>query len=798
MKIALRQLLKTPGFTIVALITLALGIGVNTTAFTVLNHLILGSQPYPESDRLVQIWSTTPQFRNGSIAPGDFCDIREQSTSFAHLSVYYVNYQGSVALPGHTPERSIAMAVTADFFPVIGIAPLLGRTFTAQEQTKDLPVVVISHNYWQRQLAGDPAVLDRSLRFNGRTVAIIGVMPPVLDHPQLWNGRLDLWHLDPIEPNRQVRDIAWYNLIGRLKPGATLAQAEAEVSGIAARLAKDYPKTNDQRGARVEPYAPDYLGDLGRNLVWLIMALSATVLLIACVNLANLQLVRATGRSREYAIRLALGASRRQLMRLLLTESLLLALAGGVLGLLVAKWGNVYFALFFDYPLPLNPRVLTYAFLAATVTGVASGLIPAWLGSRADVNTALKQSGRGSTADRSRHRLRHTLIVVEVALTLTLLTGAGFFIRGLQRITDRDLHWRTENVLTGTFSLSYQDYGDAPNVRHEVFTEKFLAALHRLPGVDHAAISLGTPAAGPSGGLRVLLEGQAPPAKGQEPVAMVCRVTPGYFATYGIRLLHGRNFAETDRLGSPAVAIISEAMAKKFWPGENPIGKRFRNAELDQPEWQEVIGVTADTVFGADFAGLFPTYHVYQPWAQQSARFITLSLHAHSDPRLLAVGVRKALAGIEPDVAITELNTAEEVLTLYLSGFSLVRRTLTILAGLGLLLSAVGIYGVIANLTAERAQEVGVRMALGAQSRDVLWLFLRNGVALALVGTGVGLLLSFGLMKLLTQSIMIVPGNDPWMIAGLAAVLVLIALLACWLPARRATKVDPVVALRAD
>lgn len=795
-KIALRQLLKTPAFTVIALFTLALGIGVNTSAFTVLNYLVFGSQPYPEADRMVQIWSTSPQFQNGNIAPGDFCDFREQSTSFIHLSVYYVNYQKSVAIPGHTPEQSIAMAVTADFFTILGLAPALGRTFTPGDQAGQLPVVIISHHFWQKNLGGDPQVLGRSLRFDGKTVSIIGVMPPVLDDSRLWNGRLDLWHIDPLEANRQVRDKAWYSLIGRLKPGVTLGQAQAEVKAIAARLAKDFPKTNEQRGARVEPFAPDSLSDIGHTLTWLIMALSVTVLLIAYVNLANLQLVRATGRSREYAIRLALGASRGQLMRQLLTESLLLSLAGGACGLLVAKWGNLYFAAFFDVPLPLDPRVLGYALLASTLTGVAAGLIPAWLGSRADVNSALKLSGRGSTADRSRHRLRHSLIVVELALALTLLTGAGFFIRGLQRVIDRDLHWRMENILTGPFELSYENYGDEPNVRHEVFTEKFLTALRQLPGVDHAAISLGTPAFGPGGGQQLLIEGQAPPPKGQEPFATVCRVTPDYFETYGIRLLQGRNFAETDRLGAPAVAIISQAMAAKFWPGENPIGKHF--GEPNRPGWQEVIGVASNTTFGPDFVGLFPPSHFYQPWAQQSTRFPTFSIHSTADPRALGDAVRQALARIEPDVAITQLVTAEEAMAQSMDGFLLVRGILAILAGLGLLLSAVGIYGVIANLTAERTQEVGVRMALGAQQHDVVWLFLRNGLFLALLGTVIGLLLSFALTRVLTRSITIVPGNDPWVIAGLAVVLVLVALTACWLPARRATKVDPVIALRAD
>lgn len=796
MKLALRQLLRTPGFTVVALLTLALGIGVSTSTFSVLNYLVFGSHPYPEPERLVQAWSTTPQYQNGNFSPGDFCDFREQSTAFAHLSVYYVNFQKSLALPGHTPERSTAMAVTADFFPILGVPPALGRTFTLEDQIQQAPVVVITHDFWQRQLGGDPAVLGRTLRFDARTVTIIGVMPPRLDDGRLWNGRLDLWHLDPFEANRQVRDKAWYSLLGRLKPGVTLEQAQVELQAIAARLALDYPKTNDQRGVRLERFALNHLSDIGRTLTWLIMALSATVLLIACVNLANLQLVRATGRSRESAIRLALGASRMQLMRLLLTESLLLAFAGGTLGLFVAHWGNAYFSLFLEVPLPLDGPVLTYALLAAGVTAALSGLVPAWLGSRADVNAALKQSGRGTTADRSRHRLRNSLIVIELALALTLLTGAGFFIRGLQRIVDRELHWRPDNVLTGAFELGYAAYGDEPNVRHEVFTEKILAALRALPGVDHAAISLGTPVFGPGGGQQILIEGQAPPTAGQELVATLCRVSPDYFETYGIRLLQGRNFAGSDRADAPPVAIVSQAMARKFWPGENPVGKRF--GFPNQTGWHEVVGVASDAVFASDFAGLFPPYHFYQPWAQQSTRFPTISVHTVSDPHALAGSVRKALASIEPDVAFTQLGTARESMDSDLAGFSLIRQTLVTLAGLGLLLSAMGIYGVIANLTLERTQEVGVRMALGAQSRDVVWLFLRNGLLLTLVGTTIGLGLSFALLRILAQSIAIVPGNDPWIILVLAVGLGGIALLACWLPARRATKVDPIVALRAD
>ncbi|MGA2445437.1 MAG: FtsX-like permease family protein [Opitutaceae bacterium] len=641
-------------------------------------------------------------------------------------------------------------------------------------------------------------MLGRSLRFDGKTVTVIGVMPPVLDDPLLWDGRIDLWNLDFVEINRQMRDRSWYSVIARLKPGVTLGQAQAEVRTIAARLAHDFPKTNDQRGLRVAPFAPDYIGDLGRTLNWLVMALSLSVLLIACVNLINLQLVRSTGRSREYAIRLALGASRGQLMRLLLNESLLLSLAGGAFGLLVAKWGNSYFAGYFDAPMPLDLRAVAFAFAVTVLAGVVSGAIPAWLGSRADINAALKQGGRGSIADRSRHRLRHGLIVAELAMALTLLTGAGYFIRGIQRIMSRELHWRPENTLVGYFELPFERYGDGTDSRLQAITDKFLAALRLLPGVDHVAVSSNSPAWAFGGRMNLLIEGQIPPSKENAPVARYLTITSDFFDTVGIRLLQGRNFADFDRPEAPGVVIINQTMAEKFWPGQDPIGKRIGDADSNNPRWFEIVGIVNDIVAGLDFDGQHSRYQFYQPWAQRSSRFVTFSAHCVSDPRALTNRVRQTLAGIEPDVAITDLTTAEEAMRNSLSGFAFVRRTLTQLAGLGLLLSAVGVYGVIANLTVERTHEIGVRMALGAQRGDVIWLFLRHGVTLALIGAAIGLLLSFALVRILIQTVAVIPGNDSWVIVDLAAALVAVALLACWLPARRATKVSPLVALRAE
>ena len=800
LRFAGRSLAKSPSFTIICLTTLALTIGVNTTAFTLLNRQLFFSPPFPASDRMVQIWSVTPESGNTLTAPADFCDIRDQNTVFEHAAVYGVRNQNTIAESGKPAERCVAMFVSAGFFPTIGVNAALGRTFVAADQDKGQAAVVLSNAYWKTHFASDPHVLGRTLRFNATMVTIVGVMPAVLDDRQIWNDNINLWLLVFFKGKAAtLRDEASYSVVARLKPGATLRQAQTELTVLAARLAHDFPKTNNRRGFRAEPYAPDYAGDLGRLTYWLIMALSLTVLLIGCINLANLQLVRTTSRSRESAIRLALGASRGQLMRLLLTESLTLSLAGGALGLLVAKWSNSYFATFFNSPMPLDLRVLAFALIVSVFTGVVFGAIPAWVGSRADINAALKQSGRGATSGRSRHWLRQALIVIQVALALTLLSGAGYFVRGIQRIMNRELHWQPKNILIGSIELPYVSYGDNTNVRHQVFTDKFLAALRQLPGVDHAAISLGSPAYELDGDITFLIEGQPPSPQGNEPSALADIVTPDYFDTYGLHLLQGRSFSETDRQGTPAVALINQAMAEKFWPGKNPVGKRISTTQPQLPGWYEIVGIVNDITYGGDFVGQYPRYHLYMPWSQRSLRYVTFSVHSTSNARALEKGVRTALAGIEPDVAITQLATAEETMTANLAGALLVRRTLIELAGLGLLLAIVGIYGVIANLTVERTQEVGVRMALGAQRGDVVWLFLRNGIVLALVGMVTGLALSFSLTHFLNQKVsMVMPGNDPWMVIGMAVTLVATAVIACWLPARRATKVNPVDALRSD
>lgn len=798
MKFAFRQLAKTPGFTVVALLTIALGIGVTTTAFTVLNRLLLQSLPFREPQRLVQIWRTSSQADTLPQTPGDFFDMRDQATVFEKMALYYVNFMGSFAQEGQPIEQSVSMVVTGDYLPMMGITPMLGRAFTLEDEEKQEPVIILSDRFWEKKFGRDPHALGRTVRANGKSFTIIGIMSPKLNDPMLFQGPIDFWTLDNAAVNRNLRGNGWYMSAARLKSGVTLNQAQMELKTLAARYAHDFPKTNADTGFRVIPYPSDSIGVVGARLTWLIMALSAAVLLIACVNLANLQLVRTTGRTREIAIRLAMGASRRQLIRLLLSESLLLALVGGALGLTVAKWSNSYLANYLSLEMPLDLRVLGFAFAVSALTGVLFGTVPAWLASRTDVNRGLKQSARGSTADRSRHRLRQTLIVVELALALTLLAGAGYFVRGLQRLTHQEMGWHADQVLIGIFSLPHDRFGEEGDERSSAFADRFREDLLAIPGVDETVMSRGAPIFGLGRAVPISIDGRPPQPPGKEPIALMDSVGPGFFKLYDIHLLQGRDFTRTDQKGSPQVVIVNQALADKFWPGESPLGKRIGNVATTKQEWWEVVGVVNNMAQFGDIGPLGSNLQAYRPFPQNSHRFITFSVHSKNDVRTASEGVRKALARIEPDVAITFLATGKEILNQQLGGFTLVRRLLIEIAVLGLLLAAVGIYGVIANLASERTQEIGIRMALGAQPNDVRWLFLSNGFRLAAIGTALGLLCAFGLTHVLSTMLAIVPGKDPWMVLSVAGLLIVVSLLACWLPARKATKVNPLVALQGD
>jgi putative ABC transport system permease protein len=792
---AFAQLSKNRGFTVISLLTLALAIGVNTTGFTVLNRLLLQPSPYSNPELLVQVVQTSPQGQDMPHSPAEFLDEQARSKSFEKMAAYFVNPMGNLVTPGHIARQSTAISTSADYFPVIGIVPTVGRAYGADDATRHANVVVLSNAFWQKQFGGDPGVVGRTLRFDGVVETIIGVMPEALDDPMLYGKPVDLWRLDDLEVNRNLRDKNWYSVLGRLKPGIALGQAQAELAAIATALATEYPKTDAGQGIRAERF---HTGTDFGKISWLVMDLNLVVLLIACVNLGNLQLARNTGRAREFAIRLALGSSRGRLVRMLLFETLLLSLAGGALGLLVANWGSAGVAASFGIAMPLNLKVVGFAFVIATMTAVIFGTLPAWIAARADLNSAFKLGTRSATADRSRHRLRRVLIIGQLAMTLMLLTATGYFIRGLQKLTHDRTGWTPEHLLVGGFSLTHERYGEEGDKRSAAFGTAFIDGLQALPGVDEATIMSSFPSTGPGSTSGFLIDGQPVAPKGKEPIATPNWVSPGYFSTFGIHLEQGRDFSAADRSGTPRVAIISHSMARKFWPGENPIGKRIGDPNAATPQWCEVVGIAADIDGLGDSSPVESHYEIYRPWAQTSRRFIVFAVRANGNPAVLSDSVSKVLAEMEPDVAISQMGTMDEILKTNLSSVNVARQGLIDIAVLGLVLSFAGIYGLIANLASERTQEVGIRMALGAQSGDVLWLFLRNGIRLAVAGIGIGLLLSCLLMVGLTKVMGALPGNDPRVVVVVTLLLVAVSLVACWLPALRATKVDPNVALRTE
>ena len=800
-RFAVRQLLKSPGFTVVAVLTLALGIGVNSTMFSVLNALIFKGAPFGDSGRLVDVFTTAPDLPYLIWSPAEAHDIRQQSTVFDGFAATG-GWNPSMARPGEPAVRLDVMTVSQDFLPMLRVSPAMGRLFTPAENEVG-SAAVLTNQFWQRRLGGDPNAIGRVLHLDGKSVTVVGIMPPALDDPLTW-GRVDLWVPIAYDPKGwAIRNAGWLSVTARLKPGVTIAQAQAEMDTLAARYAHDYPQYSAERGIGVVSLEQHRIDPLTRRMSWLVMDLSLFVLLIACVNLANLQLVRTTGHAREHAIRLALGSSRWRLVRQLLTESLILSLAGGALEILVARWGNVILGSriqvdgVYGLELPLDLRVAGFAFLAAAVTGALFGVVPAWIASGADANTALKQGGRGTTGDRSRHRLRHVLIASEVALALTLLAGAGYFVRGTQRLLLRDFGFRPENRLVGNIDLVNRKYDGIPAHAHAF--DQLRAALGALPGVDGVALSTGNPALRFWGLGDIAIGGREAPPIGKEPLTFFAQVTPGYFGVEGIRLLKGREFTEADREGTPKVAIINEAMARAFWPGQDPIGKRIGTGERAKRDPVEVVGVAADvTVPYFTFQPPETPFQTYTPLYQDDSSWITFTLRSSSDPRPLEESVRSVVTRMDPDLAVYSMGSSQEKIAGWMADFELMGGILAVMATLGLLLSSVGVYGVIASLAAQRTQEIGIRTALGAQRGDVLWLIMRNGLRLAAMGTAIGLALAFTLTFVLGRVMPEVPGKSAAVTLGLSLLIVAVALVACWLPARRVTKVDPIIALRGD
>ena len=800
LRLALRSLRNNRGFTAIAVLTVALGVGANTTIFSLLNTVMFRPLPYPDPDRLAALFRTSPQSQSWPHSVANFLDQRQQNTVFERLAAFTWQ-RFNLAEAGEPAESLRGIAATADFFPALGASAALGRTFTAEEdQPGRDQVIVLSHSFWVRRFAADPNIIGRRLRINGEKVAVIGVMPAAVEYPQLW-GPLDAWRPLTFSPDqRQDRRNNWLQALGRLKPGVSVPAANAAMRSLASRLEQTYPEANAHNNLRVAPLRESIGDRASRRFAWLLLGLTGFVLLIACVNLANLQLARAASRSRELAVRLALGAGRWRLMWQLLVESLIVALLGGAAGIVLAIWAGNFLGSRLTIgdehglPVTLDWRVLLFALLASILTGVLFGVAPAWLASRTDLNGVLKAQARGTTAGRSQHRLRQALIVGEFALALVLLTGAGLFIGGLHRFMRQDPGWRVDGLLTGWLRLDSSKYPSPDQWRS--FVERLDERLAAIPGVAQTAVSSSLPiwAFGASRGF--VIEGQPAPALGQAPLVHTEAVTPRYFETFGIALRQGRFFSSTDTTNRPDVVIINEAMARQFWPGASPIGKRIGGTDQADPGWQEIVGVVNDIRFPANLGRPDTLWQIYCPIAQDPRPYVAVELRTSGPPEKMAPALHAAVADLDPDLPVNELGSARQHVDRLLANFRLAGGLLGAFAVLGLVLAALGVYGVISHFVAQRTGEIGVRMALGAQTRDVTWMVLRQGVVLSFLGIAVGLAGAVLVVSLLEAAVPELPANDPKTFVAIVGALLLVALFACWWPARRASKVDPLAALR--
>jgi len=796
---SLRMLLKNKGFTVIAALTLALGIGANTAMFSVLNTFLFKSLPYPQSEQLVRVWRTSPHSQSWPFSAANFFDQHDQNTVFEKMAAY--NFASrNLTTQGQTAERLLSLAGTADFFPLFEVAPARGRLFKPEEFESGADnVIILTDRFWARRFGSDPSIVGGKIQLDGKTVEVVGVMPPGFDHPLLWRS-VDIWQPLTFTPERKTnRGNNYLSSIGRLKPGVTIEQAEQSMIALAANIHKQN-SSNEGESLRLEPLQRSMSDDIGRTVMWFTFGLAFVVLLIACANLANLQLVRTMARSRELAVRAALGAGRLRLLRHSLTESIIVALIGGVISLAIALWGVRFIStrLFTDLPganVQLDYKVFGFALLCSLVTGVLFGTVPAWLASRADVNLALRENSRGSTSGRSQHRLRHALIIGEVAFAFVLLAAAGLFLRGLHRFINADPGWQVDGLVMANISLRGEKY--ATDKQRVVFLTELENRLSTLPGVQRFAIGGSHPVFGYNSSSSFLVEGQPEPPPDKYPEMFFEPVSSNYFDTLGARLRQGRAFNAADTSDHPNVVIINEAAARTFWPNENPVGKRISSTGKKR-DFYEIVGIVNDLAFPGELGEPYTRYEAFVPVSQAAPGYFMIILRTSSSAEAIGNSLRSSIAGIDPELPVYRVRTARDAVNQGLGYLSLVGSLLGAFATVGVLLAAIGIYGVVSYTVMQRTGELGIRMALGAQTRDVLWLVLSKGAIVVLTGALIGVAGAFGVSKLLIAFIPSLPTRDPLILALTGVALVVVALVACYIPARRATRVDPLVALKSE
>jgi putative ABC transport system permease protein len=792
----LRGLRKTPRFTTAAVLTVVLGVGANATLFSVMNPLLFKPLPYPEPDRIVNLYRTSPQSQEWPHSIGNFLDYRDRNRVFEQLTAWTYR-DSSLAKPDQPAERLLSIRASGDFFAVFRVEPLIGRTFTRADDTSGAePVVVLSHRVWQRRFAGDPKIVGRAIRLDGVNVTVIGVMPESFEYPLFW-GAVEIWRPLALPQALINRGNNYLRSIGRLRPGVTVAQADDAMKAIVKQVLAEHTDLGQNQSVRVA--ALSIATSVQRRVSGFAFALTFLVLLIACVNLANLQLARTAARAREFAIRGAIGGAKARLMRQSLTESLLLSVVGGALAIPLSYWCTQLIAsrLFAELPsvrIALEPVTLLFAFGCALVTGVIFGVVPAWLASRADINEVLKQSTQSAVTSRSPHRFRHALIVAEIAFALIALAGSVSLIRGLQRLTAVDPGWRVDGLFTARVNLPIARYREAE--KQVAFYSALETRVRSLPGVTGVALSNSSVPANPYNSSSTFF------AEGREDPLLAYResVTPAYFDTLGIRLLRGRLFTDDDVTGKPPVTIVNESMAHRVWPNEDPIGKRIGLffGRRDQQEWRIVVGVVSDVTFPsfASTGTVDSELTTYHPLAQEPQLSVNITVRTTAQRDAIASGLGREAAALDRDVPVHSLMTARQAEARSTATLNLLSNVLGAFALLGLALAAVGIFGVVSYSTTQRAGELGMRMALGARQSAVLWLVLKQGVTLTIVGTIVGLAGGLGLGRVLSSMMPNLPSAEMVFVLGASLFMGLISIAAFSIPAWRASKTNPMLVLR--
>jgi macrolide transport system ATP-binding/permease protein len=804
-----RMLAKSPGFTLVAVLSLALGIGANTAIFSVISAFMFAPLPVEEPSRLVSIFTTDVKNPgNLPVSHYNYLDYRDKNDVFTGILAYNFAAVNLNKGAGET-KQVFGMAVSGNYFDVLGVKPLYGRAFLPDEDKTPgtHPVVVLSYAGWQRDFGGDPSIVGQDISLNRRNFNVVGVAPKDFTGTDVGGGP-DFW-VPMMMHNELQPDMAMFydgrrglafSLIGRLKPGVSVTQAQASLGTLASQLEQEYRTDNEGRNVRLMPLLQSRIDPGGDGQLMttsiILMSIVGIVLLIACANVTNLLLARATKRRREIAIRLAIGASRARLIRQLMTESIFLSLVGGAIGFLVAFWTKDIIRSIVPFGggpdgdgAGLDLRVLVFTLAISVVSGVLFGLAPALQASKPDLVTTLKGEITPPSARRGlRINLRKILVVAQVALSLFALITAGLFVRSLQKAKDVNPGFVSDNVVLMGFNMGREGYGEA---QAKQFHRQLLERIEALPGVQSATIARNRPFGG-GFSRSVFIEGQEPPPGGRGVLVQTNVIGPKFFDTLGIPLLKGRDFTDADRENAPLMVIINETMANRFWPNQDPIGKRFKF--FGDKDFREVAGVASDSKVNSLTEQRTP--YAYIPLLQEYSPQVTLEVRTASDPKNMVAAIRGEVQGIDPSISVLNVQTLNERVEGSLQG-ERSQATLLGTAGLlALLLASIGLYGVMAYSVAQRTREIGIRMALGASRKDVLGLVLKQGVGLVSAGVVIGLGVAFGVTRVLASSLFGVTAADPLTFAATSALLIAVALLATYFPARRATKVDPMIALR--